>query len=242
MTKHVLALTAAVTLALATPAQSAEIKVMSTNAVKTALEELAPKFEKASEHTLAIKFGTAAGLKSEIEKGAPVDVAILTEGGVNDLIKEGKLSSIVPFVRSGVGVAIKKGSPKPDISSTEAFKQTLLAAKSIAYVEQGATGIYLKGLFQKLGIADQIKDKIRLVKAAAESVANGDAEIGFTQISEILPFPGAAVAGPLPAEIQLYTNFSIGLAKDAKAGEALVKFLGTSDAKAALKAKGLEPL
>src|SRR5262249_40446219 len=147
----------------------------------------------------------------------------------------------IPLARSGAGVAIKKGAPKPDISTVDAFKKTLLDAKSVAYVEQGATGLYLKGLFEKLGIADQVKAKTKFVKSAAEAVANGEAEIGFTQVSEILPYPGAEVAGPLPAEIQTYTSFAIGLAKDAKAGEALAKFMTAPEAAAVLKAKGLEP-
>jgi molybdate transport system substrate-binding protein len=243
MTMRFLMLAAtAAALALSAPAKASEIKVLSSNALKTVLEDLGPKFEKATENKLAITFGTAASLKVAIEKGAAVDVAILTDAGVDDLIKQGKLASRVALARSGAGVAIKKGAPKPDISTTDAFKKTLLAAKSIAYVEQGATGIYLKGLFEKLGVADQIKAKTKFVKSAGEAVANGEAEIGFTQISEILPYAGAEVAGPLPAEIQLYTNWTLGIGgKDAKAAEAFAKFMTTPASAAVLKAKGLEP-
>jgi molybdate transport system substrate-binding protein len=242
MTIRTLALAATAALMLATPSQAADIKVLSSNALKTVLEDLGPKFEKATENKLQITFDTAAALKGKIEQGAPVDVAILTDGAVDDLIKQGKLASRVPLARSGAGVAIKKGASKPDLSSTEAFKKTLLNASSIAYVEQGATGIYLKSLFEKLGVADQIKGKTKLVKSAAEAVGNGEAEIGFTQIAEILPYQNAEVAGPLPADIQLYTNFSLGVAgKDGKAAEALVKFVTTPAAAAVLKAKGLDP-
>ena len=232
----------ATALTLCAPAQAAAIKVLSSNALKTVLEELKPQFEKATEHNLAITFGTAAGLKGEIEKGAAVDVAVLTDGAVDDLIKQGKLAARTALARSGAGVAIRKDAPKPDLSTTDTFKKTLLAAKSIAYVEQGATGISLKSLFERLGVAEQIKGKTVFVKSAAEAVANGEAEIGFTQISEILPYAGAEVAGPLPSEIQLYTNFSFGIAgKDSKSAETLVRFMTTPAAAAVLKAKGLEP-
>ena len=243
MTMRFIAL-AATTLAFASPSQAAEIRLLSTNAAKTVLEELVPQFEKTTEHKVVFVFGTAAGLKTEIEKGAAVDVALLTDGGVDDLIKQGKLAKRVPFASSGIAVAIKKGAPKPDLSSTEAFKKTLLSAKSIAWVEQGASGIYLKGLFEKLGVADQLKGKLKSVKASAPAVADGEAEIGFTQISEILPYAGAEVAGPLPAEIQLTTNFAFGVGanpKDAKAAEALVAFITTPAAATVIKAKGLDP-
>jgi len=243
MTIRILAVAAtAVALALGAPAGATEIKVLSSNAVKTVLEDLGPKFEKASEHKLVFTWGTAATLKGEIEKGAAVDVAVLTDGAVDDLIKQGKLASRTPLARSGIAVAIKKGAPKPDLGSTEAFKKLLLSAKSIAWVESGASGIYLKGLFEKLGVAEQIKGKLKAVKAAGEAVANGEAEIGFTQVSEVLPYPGAEVGGMLPSDIQSTTNFALGVqSKDSKPAEALIKFLTTPEAAAVIKAKGLEP-
>ena len=228
-------------------ANAAEIKVVSTNALKSSINELAPQFEKATEHKLVIKWGTAAGLKTEIEKGEVFDVAILTTDGVDDLIKQGKLAAATrsPLARSAIGVAIRKGSPKPDIGTTEAFKRAMLDAKTITYVEQGASGIYLKGLFVKLAIADAIKSKLRLAPtAAAEFIAQGGAEIGMTQVSEILPFAGADLVGPLPADIQNYTNFSGAAgaaAKQADAAKAFVKFLASPEAAKVMKAKGLEP-
>jgi molybdate transport system substrate-binding protein len=229
-------------------ARAAEIRVLSSNAVKTTLEELAPRFEKATEHKLAFTFGASAALTSDIEKGATFDVAILTASGIDDLLKRGKLAgSRTDLARSSSGMAVRKGAPKPDISTTDAFKRTLLAAKSIAYVEQGGTGIYLKGLFERLGIADELKPKIKLLpptNPAAFAVANGEAEIGMTQISEILPYAGAELVGPLPAEIQLYTIFSAGTAANAKeqeAARAFIKFITSPAAAPAFKAKGLEP-
>ncbi len=174
-------------------------------------------------------------------------MAILTTGGVDDLIKQGKLAAATraALARSPIGVAVRKGAPKPDISTTEAFKSAMLNAKSIAYVEQGASGIYLKDMFVRIGIADAIKNKVRLAPtAAAEFVARGEAEIGMTQVSEILPVAGADLVGPLPAEIQNYTNFASAVgtaAKQADAAKALVKFLASPEAARVMKAKGLEP-
>ena len=230
-------------------AQAAEVKVFSSNAVKTVLEVLGPQFEKATGNKAAFTFGTAAELKVQIEKGAAFDAAILTVAGVDDLIKQGKIvaATRAELARSGAGVAIRKGAARPDISTTEAFKRTLLNAKSIGYVEQGATGIYLKNLFQRLGIADELKPKTKLLAAsvgAGPAVAAGDVEISMTQISEILPYAGAELVGPLPPEIQVYTNFATGVSANSKepnAAGAWVKFLTTPAAAAVIKAKGLEP-
>ena len=236
-------LVAAAALTFATPGHAAEIKVLSTNALKTVLEDLGPKFEQSSGDKLAMTWGTAAQLKVQVEKGAAFDVAVITEAGAEDLIKQGRLVSRTPLARSGIAVAIKRGALKPHLDSVDDFKKMLLSTKSIAWVEQGASGIYLKGLFDRLGIADQIKGKLISVKAAGEAVANGEAEIGFTQVSEILPHVGAEVGGMLPPEIQSFTSFSIGMhSKDSGPAEALVKFLTTPAAAEVIKAKGLEPL
>ena len=243
MTTRMLTITTAAAIALCAPAHADQIKVLSTNAVKTVLEDLGPKFEQSSGHKLAITWGTAAQLKEQIEKGAAVDVAVITDAGVNDLIKQGKLASHTALARSGIAVAIRKGAPKPALASADDFKAMLLSAKSIAWVEQGASGIYLKGVFERMGIADQLKDKLKPVRAAGQAVANGEAEIGFTQVSEIMPYAGADVGGMLPPGVQLFTTFSLGVqSKDSKPAEALVKFLTTPAAAAVIKAKGLEPL
>jgi molybdate transport system substrate-binding protein len=230
-------------------AGAAEIKVLATNSMKTTLEELRPQFEKATEHTLIFTFNAAVPLKAEIEKGVAFDVAILSAPITDDLIKQGKLvaETRTDLARSGAGLAVKRGAAKPDISTTEAFKRALLDAKSICYVEQGATGIYLKGLLERLGIAEQLKGKTKLLppsNPAAYAVANGEAEIGMTQISEILPYAGAELVGPLPAEIQLNSVYPAAVATAAKspeAAKAFIKFLTTPAAAAVLKAKGLEP-
>jgi molybdate transport system substrate-binding protein len=230
-------------------ANAAEIKVFASNALKTALEELAPQFEKATEHKLTFNFNAAAMLKAEIEKGAAFDLAILGGPTADDLIKQGKLvaATRTEIARSVAGLAVKKGAPKPDISTTEAFKHALIDAKSICYVEQGATGIYLKGLLERLGIAEQLKAKTKLLppsNPAAHAVANGEAEIGMTQISEILPYAGAELVGPLPAEIGLYSVYPAAVgagAKEPDAAKALIKFLAAPAAIPVFRSKGLEP-
>jgi len=236
-------LLAAAALTLGGPAHATEIKVLSTNALKTVPEELAPKFEQSSENKLTITWGTTTQLKTQIEEGSALDAAVVTDAVADDLIKQGKLATRTALARSGIAVAIKKGAPKPDLGSADDFKKMLLSAKSIAWVEQGQSGIYLKGLFERLGVAEQIKNKLISVKAAGQAVADGEAEIGFTQISEVLPYAGAKVGGMLPPDIQLFTNFVVGVRdKDSKPSEALVRFLTTPAAAAVIKLKGLEPL
>jgi molybdate transport system substrate-binding protein len=228
---------------------AAEIKIISSNALKTVLQELAPAFEKATEHKLVFTWGAAAPLKAQIERGEAFDLAVLTAAGIDDLIKQGKLvaATRANLATSGAGVAVRKGAPKPDIGTVEAFKRALLNAKSVAYVEQGGTGIYLKALLPRLGIADALKDKLKLLppeNPAAHAVANGEAEIGMTQISEILPYAGAELVGPFPAEIQLTTAFATAVGTNAKEPEpakAFIKFLAAPAAAAVFKAKGLDP-
>jgi molybdate transport system substrate-binding protein len=229
-------------------AGAAEIKMLVSNAVKTTLEELAPQFEKASEYKLAITFGAASELKTSIEKGAAFDVAILTPAAIDDLIKEGKASAAgrAGIARAGFGIAARKGAPKPDIGTVEAFKRALLGAKSIAYVEAGAGSPYFKGLLERLGIAEEVRPKLKpqpTSNPAAKAVANGEAELGITAISEILPYAGEVV-GPLPPEIQFYSVSAAVIAIDtrqAEAAKSLIRFLTAPAAIAVLKAKGLDP-
>jgi molybdate transport system substrate-binding protein len=239
----------AMMLATHVPAGAAEIKVISSNALKTTLEQLAPAFEKATEHKLAFTWGAAVPLKAEIEKGAPFDLAVLTTAAIDDLARQGKLvaATRAALANSGAGVAVRKGAPKPDITTVEAFKSALLNARSVAYVKQGGTGIYLKALLARLGVADALKDKLKLLppeNPAAYAVANGEAEIGMTQISEILPYTGAELVGPFPNEIQLTTSFAAAVGANARqpeAAAALIKFLTAPSAAPVFKAKGLDP-
>jgi molybdate transport system substrate-binding protein len=225
--------------------EAADVTLLISNALKTVMEDLAPRFEKASGHKLMISYGSTNPLKARIEKGEAFDLTILGDDAIDALIKQGKLDAATRAVvaRSALGVAIRKGAAKHDVSTTEAFKRTLLEAKSIAYLEDGLTGTYLKVLFQRLGIADNMRAKYKSARGA-EAVAGGEVELGVTQISEILYQKGAELAGPLPAEIQNYTNFSSAVAAGARQSEpakALLKYFASPDAVRVMKANGLEP-
>jgi molybdate transport system substrate-binding protein len=226
-------------------AEAAEVTLLISNALKTVFEELAPRFEKETGHKLTITYGSTNPLKARIEKGEAFDLTILGEVAIDDLVKQGKLVATTRAVvaRSGLGVAIRKGAPKPDIGTTETFKRTLLNAKSIGYLEGGLTGTYLNVLFRRLGIADSMKSKYKNTRGA-EAVANGEVELGVTQMSEILHQTGAELAGPLPPEIQNYTNFVTAVAagaRQADAARALLKYLASPDAARVMRANGLEP-
>ncbi len=226
-------------------AEAAEVTFLCSNALKAVMEELAPRFEKASGHKLTITYGSTNPLKARIAKGEAFDLTVLGEAAIDDLIKQGKLvaTTRVVVARSALGLAIRKGVTKPDISTTEAFKRTLLNAKSIAYLPDGLTGTYLKVLFQRLGIAEGMQLRYKNARGA-EAVANGEAELGVTQISEILYQTGTELVGPLPPEIQNYTNFPAAISSSAKQGnaaKALLDYLASPNAALVLKARGLEP-
>jgi molybdate transport system substrate-binding protein len=243
MMKRVVLAVAAVGLALSQPAHAAEITLLCSNALKTVMAELTAPFEKASGHTLAIVYGSTGTLKGRIDKGEAFDVAIFGDEAMKDLLKQGKLTARAEVTYSSMGVAIRQGAAKPDLSSTDAFKRTVLGAKSIAYSADGVTGVYIKGLFQRLGIADQMQSKTQHGRGA-EMVAEGKAELGVTQISEILPVAGAELAGPLPPDIQQRTAFPGAISTASKAPEAaqaLFKFLASPEAARVIKSKGLEP-
>jgi molybdate transport system substrate-binding protein len=231
------------------PAPAAEIRVFASNALKTSLEELAPQFERSGEHRLSINFKSAEELKREIEAGAAFDIALLGARAAEPLVAQGKLVGPphVIVARGRAGVAVRRGAPKPDISTVEAFKHALVDARSIAFVETGSTGIYLKGLLVRLGIADQLKGKTKALPSsnpAAFAVGNGEAEIGMTQISEILPYPKAELVGPFPKEIELLSVYPATIATAARepaAAQALVRFLSTPAAAAVFRSKGLDP-
>ena len=172
-------------------------------------------------------------------------MTLLGDEAINDLIKQGKLvaSTRAVVARSSLGIAIRQGAVKPDVATTDAFKRTLVNAKSIGYLDDGLTGTYLKVLFQRLGIADNIKAKHHSVRGA-EAVAGGEVELGITQISEILYQKGTELAGPLPPEIQNYTNFSAAISASAKRpgpAQELIKYFASADAVRVMKANGLEP-
>jgi molybdate transport system substrate-binding protein len=246
-------LATAFTLAMSQLAQGAEIKVVSGGAFKQVLNALAAEYEKETGDRLDITYQTVGQHLDLIRGGKEdFDVAVLTPEAIDGLVKEGKVipGSSAALAKVGVGVVVKAGAPKPDIATVEAFKKALLAAKSVAYIDPkagGSSGIYVAGLLQRLGIADQVNAKAVLVHggAVADHVADGEAEIGVHQISEILPVAGVTLVGPLPAEIQNFTIYAAGVgtaAKDSATARALVKFLSGPHAQAIIKAKGMEPV
>jgi len=231
-----------------TPAQSAEIKLLASNALKSVLEEVAPQFEKASGHKLTITFGSTGTLTASIDKGTPFDVTIAGADALDGLIKRGLVAAPrLDIARSGIGVSYRKGAPKPDISTAAVLKAALLAAKSISFNPQGLSGSHMLKVIDTMGIAAELKPKLKVpAVSASEDVAKGVAELGVTQVSEIIPYAaaGAELAGPLPPEVQLYTVFSIALAAKAQQGDAakaLIAYLRAPAIVPVLKAKGLEP-
>ena len=252
MSQFVLSQFAMSQIAMSQIAKAAEIKVVSGGAFKQVLGALAAQYEKESGNKVDVIYQTVGQHLALIRDGKEeFDVAVLTPEGIDGLAKEGK---VVPGTRAdlakvGVGVVVKAGAPKPDISTDEAFKRALLAAKSVAYIDPkagGSSGIYVAGLLQRLGIAAEVNAKAVLVQggAVADHVADGEAEIGVHQISEILPVAGVTFVGPLPADIQNFTVYSAGVgaaAKDAAAAKGFVAFLTGPHAQPIIKAKGMMP-
>jgi len=242
------ALSIAAALLLSGVASAAEIKVLSTQATEEAYKDLVPQFEKASGHKVTTVFtGTLDALK-RLSNGEAYDLLIMARQQIDELSQSGKVvaGSRTDIAKSGVGVAVGKGKPKPDISTVDALKKTLLAAKSIGY-STGPSGIYVVAMFQKMGIADEIKSKLKQTPTGVfvgSIIASGEAEIGFQQVSELSFFPGIDYVGPIPAEVQLITVFSAGIpagTKQADVAKALVSFVTAPAAAAIFKKHALDP-
>ena len=234
-------------------AAAAEIKVLSAVAMRPALDELAPQFERATGHKLTISYAVAGELRKRIEGGEFGDMTILPRPWFEPLLTQGKITagSQMILARSTVGVSVRAGAPKPDISSVEAVRRSLLAAKSIVYgdpAKGGASGVHFVRVLEKLGIVEEMKPKTILVPGAgaAEVVARGEAEIAVSQTIDLIRVAGADYVGPLPPELQNTTDFvfSAGVlasAKEPDAAKALIKFLSGPDAARVIKSKGMEP-
>ena len=231
-------------------AQAPAVRVLASNGVQGALNEIIPQCERAIGHPLAVEFGTTATLKPRIESGEAFDFTLLTSEAIDALIKEGKVAadSRVNSARVGIGIGIRAGAAKPDVSTPEALKKALLNAKSITYATAGASRPPTDKMLDQMGIADALKSKTLFLAGAEETTAavrDGKAEILITLISEIVSAKGLELAGPLPKEFQTYIGFAAGVnpnAKNAEAAKAAVKYLTGPKAAAAYKAKGMEPV
>ena len=239
----------ALTFILAQPviANAAEIKVWTARAIATVLAEVGPQFERTTGHKLTISTDLSSAFVRRANAGEPFDIMITGAPPLDGLIKDGKIivKTRTSIARSGIGVEVRAGAPKPDISSVEAFKRALLDAKSIAYLKVGG-GIYVAGLLERLGIAEAIKSKVTRPESdiVSELVAKGEVELGMVVITQILTTPGVDLVGPLPPEIQSYVVFTAGVSANSKVPDAarqLIKFLTGPTAIPVIRAQGMEP-
>ena len=229
-------------------ADAAEIKVLSIPGVKPAVNELLPQFERASGHKVYFTWEIYAGQKKEIESGN-FNVAIFSKTQIAEMAQQGRIvtNTTVDLASTNIGVAVRKGAPKPDISNEEAFKRTLLAAKSIAYTKESSTGVYVTRMLERMGVADAIKDKLKLQSGGGmttPAVANGDVELGIVLLSDILATPGAELAGLLPPGLQnavMQSGAISTTARQVPAGAALLQALTAAAAGPVYRSKGLEP-
>jgi len=235
-----------------------ELRVLGVVAMREVMLDVGPSFERATGHTLAVTFDTLGFITKRVEAGEAFDVVVIPRAGLERLTQGGKVKvlpdSTVDLATSIAGVAVRKGAPKPDISTSEAFKRTLLAANSVARPDPtsgGASGAHIARVLERLGIADEVKSKSVIASRPADaratpgsSVADGDADLGLHQVEELMAVAGIDIVGPFPAELQEPLVFSACMlagAKDADAVRAFIAFLRTPEATAAIKAKGLEP-
>lgn len=229
-------------------AHAAEITVLASGATKEVITELVPQFEKSSGHKVAITWTGTANIKKRIAAGEVYDLVIVGGPVIDAFSQQGKVvpGSRVDLMKSGVGVAVRTGAPKPDIGSSEALKKTLLGAKTIGY-SSGPSGDYVVSLIERMGIADQTKPKMKQVPSGTRistMIESGEVEIGFQQISELIHEKGIDYLGPLPPEVQKITVFSAGLhasGKEQETAKTLVKALKSPDAATVIKAHGMEP-
>jgi molybdate transport system substrate-binding protein len=225
----------------------AEIKVLSSIATKEAYLVLVPRFERETGHRVATTWAGTTDIMKRMAAGEVYDLVIISSGELDNLIAQGKVAagSRVDIAKSGIGVAVRAGAPRPDIGSAEALKRTLLAAKTVGYTS-GPSGVYMAGLIERMGIAAEIKPKFRSVPSGGTIgtiVASGECEIGFQQVSELVHIKGVDYIGPLPAEVQRITVFSTGIhsgAPNPAGARALLRFLTAPAAHATYKAAGLE--
>jgi molybdate transport system substrate-binding protein len=232
----------------ATGAACAELKIFGSRVTRMIMADIGPQFAQATGYTPVVVTDVAAVMKRRIEQGEPFDLAVLVNFQTEALIKAGRLAadSRADVMRAGIGVAVQRGAPKPDIGTVEAFKRALLDAKSITYLKEGASTLYLDRLFARLGIADALAPKTIKpdTESVSERVAAGEVELGLIVIPNILSVPGAELVGPIPAEVQSYIVFTAAVSAQsphAQAARALIKLMTSPAVVPVIKAKGMEP-
>jgi molybdate transport system substrate-binding protein len=225
------------------------IRILASNSIRAVMGELVPQFERASGISVSVSYDPAKVMLARIAKGETGDLAITGSGAIDELVKQGKIlaGSRRVLARCRVGVAVRAGQPRPDIGTVESLKRALLAAKSVAYTQEGASGMHFSGVIERLGIAEEVRAKAVRQPGGliGELVAAGKAEIAIQQIPELLAVPGIELIGPLPAEIQLVTVSSAGIfagAEQKEAAQSLIAFLASPAASRVMQAKGLEPV
>jgi len=236
------------TLTFAAAPRAQEISVLATAAYKGVILELLPQFEQANQHKVVTRFSSSPDILKRTQAGETVDVVILASDSLEALIQSGKIvpGSRMDLAKSGIGVAVRAGAPKPDISSSDAVRRAVLASTSVGY-SGGASGTYIVGLFQRLGISEEVKPKSRQTLpgvAVGELIARGEVDLGFHQTSELLPVAGIDIVGPLPPELQHVTVFSSGVhvtARDRAAARALTRFLASPGGVPVIRKNGMEP-
>lgn len=235
-----------------TLAQADTIKVLTTGAFKQVVVALVPAFEARTGHKVEVQNDTAGALARRIQGGESFDVLVLTPAGLKTLAAEGKVTaeSVAPLAKVAIGVAVKAGAPQPALASVEDFKQAVLAARKVAYIDPaagGSSGIYLDGLFQRMGIAEAVRAKAVLVPGGlvADKLVSGEADLAIHQISEILPVQGAQLVGPLPEAIQNYTTYAGAVSARSSHPQAALAFLANltgTEAAQTIRAKGMQPV
>ena len=236
-------------LAQGAAAIAAEVKVMAGAAMRGAFGELVPQFERATGHKIAIEYGAGTTFRKQIEAGETFDLVMIDSAEVDELIKQGKIAgdTRADIVRAAIGVAVREGAPKPDISSVDAFKKTLLSVTSVTYAPDALYGRQLSQAFDRLGIAEELKAKTKpnALARVAPALAAGEVELAIAGIPTLLSTKGVQIVGPLPGELQSWLVNTAGVsaaAKEPDAAKALIKYLATPEAAAVIKAKGMEPL
>jgi molybdate transport system substrate-binding protein len=230
---------------------ASELKVLSGSAVQPVMNELIPQFERGSGHKVTLDYGTVGGMAARVQSGERADVLIASGPQISGLESEGKVisASRTDLAKTGIGIFVRKGAARPDISSVDAFKHAMLAAKSVGWNDPAAgapVSIYMLRAFEQLGIAEAMKGKTVAFTVRADrfgAIARGDVEIGFNQISEIVAAPGVDLVGPLPPAIQNYTLLStavIASSGEKEAAQSLIQFISSSHARQLMRAKGFE--